>query len=82
MTCLTCSHQPEPPLRVGDRVTVSMWEKVNLGKDLRGTVIVLGDPETLRLHSAKIAWDNGHKDRWWPMNALIREPTPESGGGV
>ena len=75
MTCLTCSAAPQ--LAIGFRVTVSRMEQVMLRKDLSGTVVALGHPDTLRRNMAKVRWDCGHKDQWWPLNCLIAAPGTE-----
>ena len=43
-----------------------------LHKDMVGTVEQLGHPGTMRRNTAKVRWDNGHKDQWWPVNMLYR----------
>ena len=74
MACLTCN--PSRRLRVGDRVTVSDWEKVWSGRDLRGEIVAVGNPDTLRRGTVKVTWD-GYKEEWWPLNALLKEPQAE-----
>lgn len=72
MRCGTCMALSDSPrIRAGMRVTVSRWEQVWLAKDLVGTVEQIGHPETQRRATAKVRWDNGHKDQWWPVRALI-----------
>lgn len=75
MNCLTCAaHRKPPRIREGMRVTIPEMEKVWLGKNLVGTVEQLGHPETLRRFTAKVRWDSGHKDQWWPVNMLVPLP--------
>ena len=72
MNCGTCARYRSPDrIQPGMRVTVSNWEKSMLGRDLVGTVLQLGHPDTARRGTAKVEWDSGYKDQWWPMNALI-----------
>lgn len=71
MNCLACRQSPN--VCVGSRVTVSDFEKSMLGKDLRGAIVAVGHPETLRRATVKVNWDNGHKDQWWPRNMLFLE---------
>ena len=68
MNCGTCTAlaPPQPRIRGGMRVTVSRWEQVWLGKELVGTVERVFDT-----HEAIVRWDNGHKDRRWPVGSLI-----------
>lgn len=73
MICATCVvvGGPRAPLWEGQRVTVSRWEQVWLSQELIGTIEQLGHPDTLRRGTAKVRWDNSHKNRWWPVSALI-----------
>jgi hypothetical protein len=52
------------------RVTTSRWEMVWLGKEMLGTVEQMGHPETRRWGTAKVRWDNGHRDQWWEISTL------------
>lgn len=70
MQCLCCANKMHN-IKAGMRVELSSWEKSMLNKDMVGTVEQLGHPETLRRHTAKVRWDNGHKDQWWPVNMLF-----------
>lgn len=77
MTCGTCTALTTPDsdrIKEGMRVTVSRWEQVWLGKAMIGYVVQLGHPDTIRRHTAKVKWDNGHKDQWWPITALYEVP--------
>jgi hypothetical protein len=68
MNCLTCTSSRG--LSIGSRVSPSEWEQVWMGRDLAGTIVDLGQPGTLRMNTAKVKWDCGHKDQWWPLNCL------------
>lgn len=69
MGCLTCGCVGHHRFRIGDRVTVSRMEQCMLGKDLKGMVVDIGHL-AMRKGTAKVKWDNGHKDQWWPLNCL------------
>lgn len=76
MSCGTCGNA-DRGIRPGMRVTLSRWEQVWLGKDMAGVVEQLGHPESRRAGTAKVRWDNGHKERWWEVGMLY----PEAGDG-
>jgi hypothetical protein len=84
MACFTCSVPRA--FVIGDRVTVSRWEMVMLRRELKGTVVQIGAPRTLREHTVKVLWDCRHRDQWWPVNALLNDPpahaAPTPGGGT
>jgi len=61
-----CMFAPREPIREGARVTVSDYEQTWLGKELKGVV-----ERVFSNGEAFVRWDNGHKDRRWPVNALI-----------
>lgn len=69
MECLCCRKKTHV-IQSGMRVELSSWEKSMLNKDMVGTVEQLGHPETQRRGTAKVRWDNGHKDQWWPVGML------------
>lgn len=80
MHCLTCAGQRRVKFLEGDRVTLSGWEQSMLNKEMRGRIVEFGHPNTRRVNTAKIVWDNGHHDQWWPITMLYREHEPPTGG--
>lgn len=48
-----------------------------LSKDMKGTLEQFGHPESQRRNTAKVRWDNGHKDQWWPVTMLYKILLPK-----
>ena len=70
-TCISLFPAQRRLIEIGQRVTVSRWEQVWLGMDLVGTVVQLGHSQTRRAGTAKVLWDNGYKNQWWPIASLV-----------
>ena len=79
MNCATCGNR-DRGITPGIRVTLSRWEQVWFGKVMVGTVEQMGHPETGRRGTAKVRWDNGHRDQWWEIGMLYPLATATPGG--